>query len=69
MDKVRLRIAYLKQRARVHYETYQCELGAYDCGRALAEQINPRMASAKVLFNSAMDELSTIDPDCPDARL
>lgn len=64
-----LKIAALKGKARKHYRTYYAELGRYDYGAALAEQINPRLLSTKVEFNKIMDERQKIDPACPAERL
>lgn len=63
------RVAQLKLSARLAYERYYRELDSVDCGRHMAEQVNPRLREAKLEFNRTMDELALLDPECPKSRL
>lgn len=63
------KVERLKRQARKHYNAYQCELDKMSCGRAMGEQMNPRMFDAKQAFNRTMDELAQVDPGCPGGRL
>lgn len=64
-----MRVAQLKVTARLAYQRYYRELDGMDCGRHMAEQVNPRLREAKLEFNSTMDELALLDPKCPKSRL
>lgn len=61
----------LKVQARKAYLSYWAEFdrNKYDCGRRMAEHMNPHLSQAKRQFNEAMDKLSKLDPTCPDKRL
>ena len=63
------KVERLKRQARKHYNAYQYELDKMSCGRAMGEQVNPRMFEAKQAFNRTMDELAQVDPGCPGGRL
>lgn len=64
-----LTIPTLKRAARKHYLAYQKATADMSCGKALAEHISGSAASHKAAFNSIMDKISRIDPDCPKSRL
>lgn len=63
------KVKTLKRKARGFYSTYKAEQAKYDCGSAISEVINPRLATAKLKFNETMDKLAEIDPTCPKKRL
>lgn len=63
------KIERLKREARKHYQAYQRELDSIDCGKTVAEEINPRITKAKLAFNDVMDALSELDKNCPKTRL
>ena len=58
-------IRLLKGQAVAAYIDYHEEADRYDCGLALGEVINPRLSDAKKRFNTAMEQLRELDPNCP----
>lgn len=62
-------LSTMKCQAAARYYDYYAELDRYDCGKAVAEQINPRLLKAKQEFNALMDRMAEIDPTCPTFRL
>lgn len=67
MDK--LLISTYKHKAAQFYKVYFNELESMSCGKELAESINPRIARAKLEFNTIMDKLAELDPNTPKERL
>lgn len=65
----RERIADLKAQARRHYAAFRHEQDGYDCGIEMLCHMNPRAAEARRLTNAALDELATLDPKAPKARI
>ena len=63
------KIARLKNNAKRAYKRYHNELDGLSCGKHMGEFINPRMREAKLEFNSILDELAKLDPNCPKTRL
>jgi hypothetical protein len=59
----------LKYQARTTLERYRTLRDRYDCGKAVAEYLNPEIAEVAAKFNSTMDTIAGIDPNCPRERL
>jgi hypothetical protein len=58
-------IEKLKSKARKHYLSYQAMRDRYDCGHAIAVQLNPSIQTEWNGYQSTMDELKRIDPAFP----
>lgn len=63
------KINKLKKEAKRLYLRYNEVVDSLPCGRDLAEYISSEALSCKIEFNRVMDELSKLDPNCPQSRL
>lgn len=69
--QIKERIADLKKSAAEHYTAYRRMLSTFDadCGRGLFEYLHPEAELHRRAFNSLMDALARLDPNCPEGRL
>jgi hypothetical protein len=58
-------ISKLKAEAKRVYLRYKKKRDEFSCGKNLMEHICPGTFTDRMQFNKIMEELETLDPDCP----
>jgi hypothetical protein len=56
----------LKKEFRKKYMLYHDILDSYDCGRTLAEYINPQLSTLKIEITEVWAKIKELDPNAPD---
>lgn len=63
------KIDRLKSKARKYYKEYNRILDSMGCGITLTSHISSELNNVKNKFNSVLDKLSKLDPNCTVKRL
>ncbi len=65
----KLKLWYLKRRAKTHYLHHADLCDQYSCGLAMAGMVNPGINRTARKFNKVMDKIKELDSTTPSFRL